>query len=128
MRDIKFRGKRIDNGEWVYGSLLNDFGGDTWIINTLQEIKDATIKNVWHKVAPETVGQYTGLRDKNEKEIYEGDITKDPDGNAFEVIWNKGAASFELQNKTSHFLFVQRYIDMFEVIGNTYENPDLLEV
>lgn len=54
MRDIKFRGKRIDNGEWVYGSLLNDFGGDTWIINTLQEIKDATIENVWHKVAPET--------------------------------------------------------------------------
>ena len=71
--------------------------------------------------------QFTGLHDKNGVEIYEGDIAKDPDGNVFEVIWNKGAASFELRNKISHFLFVQRYIDMFEVIGNIYENPELLE-
>ena len=126
MRDIKFRGKRIDNGEWVYGSLLNDFGGDTWIINTLQEIKDATIKNVWHKVAPETVGQYTGLRDKNEKEIYEGDILRDEHTQKIRAV-EYNSPSFVLVDSNRYFFWNCHY-DEQEVIGNIYENPELMEV
>lgn len=129
MREIKFRGKRVDNGKWVYGYFAIDTDTKSnYIIERIywncEECSDQTL---YYEVDPETIGQYTGLKDKNDKELYEGDAIKDPDGNVLEVVWNKGAASFELQNNISHFLFVQRYIDMFEVIGNIHDNPDLLE-
>ena len=129
MREIKFRLWDKENKKMILrDSLYTYFIGLLGDIGRHDVCGNATYNN-GHKFYSEQfeIMQYTGLKDKNGKEIYEGDITKDPDGNVFKVVWNKGATSFELQNKILHFLFVQRYIDMFEVIGNIHDNPELLD-
>lgn len=124
MHEHKFRGRRVDNGEWAYGSLLDDFGKKTWIVNTIQDIKDAMSDNVWFEVDPSTVGEFTGLCDKNGVEIYEGDILRDPiTGNIRQIFYHPPA--FILRDADSNFYWTY-HADEYEVIGNVWENPDLL--
>ncbi len=132
----KFRGLSIDEnskGEWQYGYLIED-GGRAFIINEVVEANEQYITiGSWCPVNPETVGQFTGLLDKNGKEIFEKDIL-DYNGRKVIVKWHGSYAGFiyefvdELKNRTAEWqpLYLSYY--KFEIIGNSLENPELLEV
>lgn len=129
MREIKFRGKRLDNGNWVYGDLRQENSGRKVIMTNLNTWGDNADdiepygEDVY--VNTETVGQFTGILDKNGKEIYEGDIVQWQECVAdYTFITQKSevfysAASFEPLNEFSYCYF--------EVIGNIYDNPELLK-
>lgn len=134
MKEILFRGKRYDNGEWVYG--------DYWHLpeKNFYCISD---KEFNRKVTSETVGQYTGLTDKNGRKIFEGDILQGfwyCEGVRAKVVWIDDAASFGILysfrksgEKTawlnsSWYKFTSESPCFPEIIGNIYDNPELLEV
>ena len=114
MREIKFRGKRIDNGEWVYGQYYNLDNTSDWIIDTFQDsCGNQDFNHV--QINPKTLGQYTGLKDKNGKEIYEGD--KDLKDRI--VILKDGC--FWLHDKYRGDQFLYAVCKNIEIIGNIHE-------
>lgn len=138
MREILFRGKRLDNGEWVEGAFLNDRDGAFYICPAVSDISNGDNGNrrrigCWYKIDPSTVGQYTGLKDKNGKRIFEGDVAKVLQGKDKDIAYvgfENGA--FMLYPKTGNIyertLWEYWYNDWdVEVIGNITDNPELLE-
>ena len=137
MREILFRGKRVDNGEWVYGHygkymLMN--GESVPCISTPN--KEAVCGNICYDVEASTVEQYTGLTDKNGKKIFEGDILEDTYGNETyrDVVvanrWNcsccDGVYGYAFEHHAAWLDF--RDIESCTVVGNVHDNPELLEV
>lgn len=122
-REIFFRGKRIDTGEWVYGSLIQWKDGVTTIITETKEDHSE------FSVNPDTVGQYTGLKDRNGKEIYEGDLLLSV-GMVWEVVYDENLASFFLcteygRGSTPLGEMIRSFY--LKISGNIHDNPELLE-
>jgi uncharacterized phage protein (TIGR01671 family) len=137
MREYKFRGKRLDTGEWIYGSYVYEPYGP----NTISDWNDITYTR--YEVDEDTVGQYTGLKDKNGVEIYEDDIVSRVGGGLLgspsQILFTGVVVFTKHGYKAKHFtpspgsggnridvsygnLFNE---DELEAIGNTHDNPNL---
>ena len=122
MRDILFRGKRLDNGEWVYGSFCMDareqFNGLCGVDGFIRLYDKAKGKMQSHEVDRETVGQYTGLKDKNGKRIWEGDVVVFRESK-YVVEWVEKYCRFSSRNEGT--VFAGFSFDRCEVIGNIHD-------
>ena len=128
MREILFRGKRLDDGKWVEGGLLYDEEQNEAYIAEHFEDKSAYLR----PIIPETVGQYTGLTDKNGKKIFEGDICQTKgfpfiDDKPFVVEWNCDECSFYWRDVLGTDEFTTGVAENTTIIGNIHDNPELME-
>ena len=124
MREIKFRGKEIKTGKWIYGSLVVDNKGRCFIVPFQSSEKG--LKCI--EVDKSTVGQFTGLRDREGREIYEGDIIE-TEYDRWLVKFDNGSF-YGVKPKTGSFLDLSKetinYYDAI-VVGNVFDNPELLQ-
>lgn len=129
MREIKFRGRKVDNGLWVYGYFMKtpittEFNCNGQFLDSGENGRYCIVQdNVAHEISIKTLGEFTGLKDVNGKDIYEGDILYiNSLGKNGKVIFQSCCFILEYENGEN---------DLFdskdEVIGNIYENPELLE-
>ena len=118
-REILFRGKRVDSSEW--------FEGSYWLSRSA--VRETTYITDGYGnlfcVIPETVGQYTGLNDKNNVKIFEGDILKFRSG-IYSVEWDNEHSKF-LQRNGQFSRELHIWIAKSEIVGNIHDNPELLK-
>lgn len=127
-----FRGKRIDNGEWVEGFFKNEKLG---VYLTAAFIVELLTSGVWevHRVDPSTAGQYTGLTDKNGKMIFEGDIVhavdalSRPQDTAYTFVGVVDYKDCSFAVVSDSFTYYRWMDYVVEVIGNIHDNKELLE-
>lgn len=147
MKDILFRGKRSDNGEWISGRNIIKFAdGSVYMMEQGEQVRFINHETgnvycmfsnsdspIFIKIIPETVGQYTGINDINGNKIFEGDIvnckSRTDRANMF-VSFKDGKFVMELCEEFKENIRGHYQIECFdkEVIGNIYDNPELLGV
>lgn len=138
MREILFRGRKTDDEKWVYGFYVHLYSiGKDMKTHRIYDHFAATdcgdFYPDWYEVDAATVGQYTGLQDKNGKWIFEGDICRNTKtGEIVSVKWHGTMAGFvghKLKENSHLYDFGElfRAYDKYEVIGNIHDNPELLE-
>ena len=134
MRETKFRAKRSYDKKWIYGFLLN-VGGSFHLIqkDDMREddhhIMQESDIPTW--VDEDTIGQFTGMKDLNSSDIYEGDLLKDLNGVVYEVWYSEDKACYmaEMKNSKNDMVDILGGYDtndFFEVIGNIYDNKGLI--
>lgn len=135
MREILFRAKAKDDGMWIEGfpDRIYDYGGLVWNMHPFN-----TNIEITRSIEPKTIGQFTGLADKNGKKIFEGDIVvcrKEINGNWIDYCVEIGFVemkhgAFGLHRKQGYYRPFKDWLEdyEYEVIGNIHDNPELLEV
>ena len=129
-----FRGKRLC-GTWREGQLYRLTNGNVYVL-PMNHNGDILLDSM--RVDPATIGQWTGLKDKNGKPVFEGDVMKrDRDPSIYTVIWDESGGRFlgigksynEKHNAERYLLYISDELPKYgEIIGNIHDNPDLLEV
>lgn len=128
MREILFRGKRLDNGEWAYGFYIHAPNHLQQQVHLIQPVGDDGRLTILRKVDPETVGQFTGKFDKNGKRIFEGDICS-VYNRIYKVEFKYSLWDFVILSKKVYCnpAFDSHCGERCEIVGNIYDNPELLE-
>ena len=133
MREILFRGKRVDNGEWIEGYFLQLYRSERAFIVPKQFVQRGILRISGEKlpkiipieVIPETVGQYIGLTDKNGKKIFEGDIMQLCSACYPCLVYWDGKGWAWKQNGKRREIDLTR--EKMDTIGNIYDSPEILE-
>lgn len=144
MREILFKAKRKDNGEWVEGCYIYHIKrticplGDSVKPEDEQHVIMQDGFSDWnmprdtvvYEIDPNTLCQYTGLTDKNSKKIWENDILRNEKSDIGVVQWFEEHAAFMIWNKTKHYVcyLAENDFSKIEIAGNEFDNPDLVEV
>jgi hypothetical protein len=137
-REILFRGKSKESGEWVYGTGFTDFlnifpknRGRVWL-RCDYKYYDGLGKD-WIEILPDSIGQFTGLTDKNGKRVFEGDILADGAIVEWfdELFWDGGGSTHpgfycEKWASCGELSWHERLDDKCEIIGNVFDNPELV--
>ena len=125
IENIKFRGKSKKTVEWLYGDLIRNVEGAFAIVPPYEISMNNYYRN--YVVDKETIGQYTGLKDKNGREIYEGDILCYRDAKfQTHIVYHNGGFYFSHFGGTTFTAIGDHEINKYTVVGNIYDNKELL--